>query len=40
MIEFSAISAEERESAITQDHVDQAAQKLTTERTLDITSFR
>jgi hypothetical protein len=38
-IEFSAISAEERESAITQAAVNEAAEKLAERRTLDITTI-
>jgi hypothetical protein len=38
-IEFSAISAEERESAITQAAVDRVAEKLAERRTLDITTI-
>ncbi len=38
-IEFSAISAEERESAITKAAVDQAAEELAAKRKLDITTI-
>jgi predicted NBD/HSP70 family sugar kinase len=39
MILFSAISAEERESAITQAAVDQAAKELAAQRYLDTTTI-
>lgn len=39
LVQFSAISAEERESAITQASVDKAAEELAAQRTLDVTTI-
>jgi hypothetical protein len=39
LIQFSAISAEERESAITQSAVDRAAEELASKRRLNVTEF-